>query len=431
MQFYNKIHTFKSEFDITQKLIIILKQYFLNKIFFDNPWDTGSAKEKGGASNDSDKIKNGIDKMFEFINNGKKNDKNSTNGGGGYGSIFNMLKLVLVALLVGWLSTGFYTIEQDQEGVVLRLGKYNRTSLPGLNWKFPDPVEMVEKISVTRLNKEFIGLKASSDNFDSRKASLDLKADATIEQAGLPESQILTSDENIIEMHFFVQWRIKDAKNYLFNIRDDGTESTVRSAAQSAMQEVIGLTKLYDALSEQRQVIEAQAKQILQSTLDLYGSGVEITSLGILYSYVAPEVRDAYRDIQSAKADKERYINQAYSYRNDILPKARGEAQSIVEQASGYKSARISEAHGESARFLSLYEQYRKSKSVVRNKMYLETMEKIYAEANKIVTDKNAAATVPILGTQAFSSILSAEKMNAILNNNNYIPSNLQPEGQK
>ena len=358
--------------------------------------------------------------MNDFINGSQNNQENQSaaqdkNSKTPFKGLF---KLVLFLMLFGWLSTGFYTIEQDQEGVVLRLGQYSRTSLPGLNWKFPDPIEVVEKVSVTRLNKEFIGLKAvNNDNFDPRRMPLDSRdSDTAIDQVALPESQILTSDENIIEMHFFVQWRIKDSKDYLFNVRDDRAGNTVRAAAQSAIQEVVGLNKLYDALSEQRQIIEEQAKKTLQNTLDLYKSGVEITSLGILYSYVAPEVRDAYRDIQSAKADKERYINQAYSYRNDILPKARGEAQSIVEQAAGYKSARISEALGESARFLSLYEQYRKSRSVVRNKMYLETMEKIYADANKIVTDKNAAATIPILGTQAFSSILAAEKLSPILN---------------
>ncbi len=363
---------------------------FLNTLHaFQNPWNEEKPKtRKDGVDYETDIINDTIKKVFR--NKGNFSDNK-------YNKLPKILSFLLFGIpILAWLSTGFYTVDIDQQGVVTRFGKYHRVSDPGLHYKLPDPVEIVEKVSVTRINKEFIGIKNADKtaagasifgNFnvsDSNKQQQD-KSDISIPE----ESQMLTGDENIIDLHLFVQWLIKNPRDYLFNIRDDSGENTVRSGAESAIRQVIGTVKLYDALSEQRQDIEQKAKAILQQTLDSYNSGIEVTSLGILYSYVPAEVKDAYRDIQSAKADKEREINQAYSYRNDIIPKARGEAQSIIAESKSYKDSVILRATGESEKFNTIFTQYAKSKEVTRKRLYIETMEDVMQKSKKIIIDVN------------------------------------------
>lgn len=349
----------------------------MRRSFFDNPWEVGPDLSKK-AEKESGPVKTSHNGNFKNFQAPAK------------------LAWVLAALLLlGWLSTGFYTVRTEQQGIVIRLGKYNRISYPGLNYKLPDPIETVEKVSVTRVNREFIGVRYSTDIHGSDTAS---KNDVP------EESQMLLGDENIIDMHFFVQWRIKDPKAYVFNINDISSDSTVKSAAESAMRQVIGVTKLYDALSEQRQGIEQKAKAILQGELDKYGSGIEVTSLGILYSYVPSEVRDAYRDVQAAKADKEREINEAYSYRNDILPRARGEAQAKLSAATAYKEQLVSEATGEARAFENVYRQYATAKSITKTKMYVEMMERIMRDTKKVIIDKRSGVTtLPIVSQKIWA----------------------------
>lgn len=342
-------------------------------------------------------LKKGRTKIMDFLSS-----KNDSGGGFQYGSkpgvagkswgwIFFII-IILFALLA-WLSTGFYTIDTDEQGVVIRFGRYNRISTPGLNWKLPSPVETVEKVSVTRINKEVIGFKASQN----QRAPAQESADDSI---SIPkESQMLTGDENIMDLHFSVQWYIKDPSRYLFNIRDDIGENTIRVASESAMRQVVGLAKISEALSEQRQGIEHKAKAILQNMLDSYNSGIEVVSLGILYSYVAPEVRDAYRDIQSAKADKEREINQAQAYKNDIIPRARGSAQAIIQEAMAYKDSVVARAQGEAERFSAVVAQYQKAKDVTRKNMYINTMEQVLKNKEKVLIDKRITGngTIPVI----------------------------------
>ncbi len=383
-------------------------KYMLNKFLnifnaFQNPWED----EKPRHSNNNDDIQNIVRKSKEKINQifGSNGKGDGTNGSDPK-KVARIALLLLVGLpLLGWLSTGFYTVDLDQQGVVTRFGRYNRISDPGLNYKLPDPIELVEKISVTRINKEFIGIRSSVErsssssvssifgNNSSSSSDKQEKADLSIPE----ESQMLTGDGNIIDLHFFVQWHVKNPKDYLFNIRDDAGESTVRSSAESAIRQVIGTVKLYEALSDQRQSIEQKTRVILQQMLDSYGSGISITSLGILYSYVPPEVRDAYRDIQSAKADKEREINQAYSYRNDIIPKARGEGQAVISEAKAYKDAVVLRAAGESEKFNTIYAQYTKAKDVTRKRLYIETMEDVMLKTKKIIVDSNSKGLLQMM----------------------------------
>lgn len=340
---------------------------------FENPWDDQEKEVKHSSKTQE-----------------RKDNKNPLNLDG---NVKFILLIVIVLPLLAWLSTGFYTVNPDQEGVIVRFGKYHSTTQPGLRYKFPDPIDKVIKISVTTINRELIGARIqSSSDFVNR--TTDDKNKVNIPE----ESQMLSGDENIIDMHFFVQWRIKNAYNYVFKTRDSMDSNTLRLSAESAMREVIGRVKLNDAISEQRQDIEKQVKIILQKMLDEYQTGIEVVNLGILYSYVPSEVKDAYRDIQAAKADKEREINQAYAYRNDILPKARGTVFTILEEAKGRKEAIISEAKGHANKFNSVRSEYQLAPEVTKKRIYIDTMESILSEKNKILMSKGVTGSaLPLL----------------------------------
>lgn len=364
---------------------------------FHNPWDDDKKKEELEKA-----FKKGQEKIVEFL--GKKSSK--SNKGGVFNNFdflpFNLpitkiLIIILLAIIAAWLSTGFYTVQPDEEAVVMRFGKYSRTGVPGLNYKLPSPIETVEKVSVTRIRKEEIGFRSSGRRITSREQLLE----STVSN----ESQMLTTDENIIDINFEVQWIISDVKKFLFNVRDLTNDSsreaisvnTVKGVAESAMREIIGLTKITDVLAEERSKTEQDAKTLMQNMLDTYDMGVNIVRVQLLRVDPPQEVIDAYRDVQNAKQDKEREINQAYAYRNDILPRARGEAENITQDAEAYKNSVIAKATGEAKRFETIYEQYKSAKDVTRKRMYLETMEQILDGVDKIVLDKNASNLIPFL----------------------------------
>jgi membrane protease subunit HflK len=362
---------------------------------FENPWDN---KNKPGKEELDEIIKKGQQRLLDFLN--QKNHKNNRNGFGGgndsgtpdFSKFLNskLIITVLLVLTVMWLSTGFYTVQPDEEAVVLRFGKYSRTAPSGLNYRLPYPIEKVMKVSVTRVNKEEIGFQSSGKRITNRQELLE----NTISE----ESQMLTTDENIVDINFEVQWVIVDAKKFLFNVRDLYNENTVKSTAESAMREVIGLAKITDVLAEERSKTEQSTKILLQSILDSYDMGVNIVRVQLLRVDPPQEALDAYRDVQNAKQDKEQEINKAFAYRNDIVPRARGEAEKVIQEAEGYKKKVIADAQGEAERFNSVYEQYKKAKDVTRKRMYLETMEEILRGMDKIILDKSSTKnTVPYL----------------------------------
>lgn len=287
------------------------------------------------------------------------------------------------------LSTGFFTVNADEEGIIMRFGKYEKEVAAGLNYKLPYPIEMVEKVSVKRIKKDIIG-KFSNDV----SLGLNINKNNENDMSYSKESQMLTGDENIIDMHFYIQWKIFNAKDYLFNIKDNKTENIVRSAAESVMRQVVSEVTLSEALSEKRLFIEYEVKNNLQMIMNSYNSGIKIVNVGILYSYVGPEVRDAYRDVQSAKADRERFINQAQAYRNEVIPRARAEAATIVEKAIAYKESIVSKAQGETNKFEKIFRSYIMNKEITKKRMYLDTMEKIYLNSNKYIFDKDLSKTL-------------------------------------
>ena len=361
---------------------------------FNNPWDDDK------TDNIDDLFRKSQDKFKKMFQQGS----GSNNGGDDFGKFFTKkyIGIALSGLVAIWLASGFYTVQPDEEGVVMTFGKYTRTTAPGLNYKLPNPIETVTKVSVTRVNKEEIGFRSSGKRITTRQELLQ----STVSS----ESQILTTDENIVDINFEVQWMISDAKSYLFNVYDQGNENTVKSVAESAMREVIGLTKITDVLAEERSKIEQDAKRLMQSMLDNYGIGVRVMRVQLLRVDPPQDVIDAYRDVQNAKQDKEREINKALSYRNDIVPRARGESEKIVLDAEAYKQKVIAEALGDSQRFLSIYEQYKNAKDVTRKRMYLETMEEVLSGLDKIIMDKSATGgAVPYLSLSEISKPKAAD----------------------
>lgn len=310
--------------------------------------------------------------------------------------------LGLVALLV-WLASGFYRVQPDQQGVVLRFGAYNRTTLPGLNYHIPWPVERALTPAVTRIERTEIGFRGAAEPSDAvfrgpaGRGALPGRG-AAGGDAGrdvAEESLMLTGDENIIDINSSVFWRIRDAGDYLFNTRNPN--NTVKSAAESVMREVIGRTPIQPALTEARARIEQAVMTGTQAILDQYKAGVEITQVQLQKVDPPNAVIDSFRDVQRANTDAERMRNEAESYRNDIVPRARGEAARLTAEAEGARQGLVAEASGQAQRFLSVYQAYQVAKDVTLRRLYIETMQEILTKTPSVVVDDRLQGIVPFL----------------------------------
>jgi membrane protease subunit HflK len=304
-------------------------------------------------------------------------------GGGGGTKGLALLGVVLVAV---WAASGFFRVDPDEQGIVMRFGAYHRWVGPGLNYHIPWPIESATTPRVTRINRVDVGFRAAPDTPVTRPAP----ARDVIE-----ESLMLTGDENIIDIDFAVFWRIRDAGKFLFNTRNP--EATVKSAAESVMREMIGRTPIQPALTEARAQIETQVRTGAQAILDQYDAGVEITQVQLLNSQPPAAVIDAFIDVQRAGADRERARNEAESDRNNIIPRARGEAERMVQEAQGYRESQIARARGEAQRFLSVLAAYQVAQDITTRRMYLETMEEILRRNPKVLVDDRLQGLVPFL----------------------------------
>ncbi len=303
----------------------------------------------------------------------------------------NVVLILLAVILFIWLASGFYIVQEGEQGAVTRFGKFVRISTAGANYHIPYPLEAVAKVKVDRIQKEEIGFRSSSTT--NTITSFNRGA---VKKLLPEESLMLTGDENIADINFFVQWRVSNISEYLYNVNN--VKDTVRSAAESAMREIIGHSTIAEAQTEGRAKVEESAKSLLQKTLDEYQTGVIIENLHLLKVDPPAEVIDAFRDVQTARADKERRINQAEAYRNDILPRARGEAAKIVQEAEGYKGQVVEMAKGEARKFREIYTQYVQAQDVTKKRMYLETMETILKDKNKVIlSSKMNKSMVPYL----------------------------------
>jgi membrane protease subunit HflK len=301
--------------------------------------------------------------------------------GGGRGIV-----LVIAAIAVVWLASGFYRVQPGEQGIELLFGRFAKITAPGLNYWFPGPVGDVIKTNVERTNQITIGFRTASE-FDRGGGTRDVPK----------ESLMLTADQNIIDVDFVVQWRIKDAAGYRFNIRDP--EATVKIAAESAIREVMGQTMLEDALTIKRQEVDQKTKDLLQSILDSYRSGVVIAEVKQLKVDPPAEVIDAFNDVQRARQDKERSVNEALAYRNDIVPRAKGEAERVIQQAIAYKEKLTREAEGEAKRFLSVFDAYKQGEQVTTRRLYLERLQQVLGSTEKVIIDPQGTGSgvVPYL----------------------------------
>jgi modulator of FtsH protease HflK len=308
---------------------------------------------------------------------------------GGWGSGRGIL-FVLFALIIIWGVSGFYRVEPNEEGVVLRFGAFDRVTTPGLRYHLPAPIESVLTPKVTDINVIDIG-------FHPNPGAPSVRGRAQGATEVPEESLMLTGDENIVDINFTVFWRIKNAEEYLFRIRNPGV--TVKAAAESAMREVIGSTEIARAFAEGRAKIESDTQSLTQHILDSYFAGILITQVQLQKVDPPGPVLDAFRDVQSAKIDLNTAINQAQAYANDVVPRAHGDAARIVQQGEAYRQQVVLQSQGDAARFLSVYQSYKAAEDVTARRLYIETMEDILKGANKIVLDKAAAGSgvVPYL----------------------------------
>ena len=300
---------------------------------------------------------------------------------GGRGLIFLLLLVVVV-----WFGSGFYRVQPDEQGVVMRFGAYAYWTPPGLHWHLPWPIESVELPTVTRINRTEIGFRSGSGIEGSRdSASRDV----------LAESLMLTGDENIIDIDVAIFWRINDAAAFLFNTANP--EGLVRGVAESSMREVIGRTPIQPALGPLRGQIEGDVLKQTQEILDLYKAGVEITQVQLQKVDPPNAVIESFRDVQRANTDAERMRNEAESYRNDIVPRARGDAARIVAEGQGAKAASVAQANGQAQRFESVLRAYQAAKNITLRRMYLDTMTDVLTHGQPLVIDDKLKGLVPFL----------------------------------
>ena len=288
---------------------------------------------------------------------------------------------VIIGLIVLWLATGIYIVGPDEVGVVRTFGKFTRVVQSGLNWKFPAPIEVVNTPKVTEVKRIEIGFRTLK-NGQYRSVE--------------KESLMLTGDENIVDAEMIVQYKIKDPVAYLFRIV--GPELTVREAAEASLRTVVGRNKIDETLTTGKFTIQEETKSQLQSILDKYNSGIHVVAVQLQDVSPPKEVIGAFKDVASAKEDKNRMINQAEGYRNDVIPKARGEGEAMIRDAEGFKESRIKRAEGDAAKFTTILKEYRKAKSITEKRLYLETMEKVLPDIEKIIVpDKDSGNMLNLL----------------------------------
>ncbi len=330
------------------------------------PW--GSGPQQPGGSRPPD--------LEEFLRRSQDKLRSWLPGNlGGRG--IALIALVAVAL---WGFSGFFRVEPDELGVVLRFGKFVREAQPGLNYHLPYPIESAITPQALRVNKIDIG-------FDTRRGTT---------MRDVPEeSLMLTGDENIVDVDFSVLWKVKPTQvgDYLFNVQNP--EGTVKAVAESAMREVIGQSNIQPILTGARQTIETAVQALLQKTLDDYGAGIQVQQVQLQKVDPPDQVIDSFRDVQAARSDLERLQNEAETYANRVVPEAKGRVSKIVQDAEAYRAQTVADANGQTSRYSQIYDQYKKAPDVTRERMYLETMERVLGGADKTIIDTGPQSAGP------------------------------------
>lgn len=338
------------------------------------PWGGGSGGGGGGTPPD----------LEDILRRSQDRLRNIMPGGdiGGRGIVLGLLGLIVL-----WLMTGWYIVRPNEVGLNLRFGQYIGKTGEGLNYNWPYPIGSVLKPQVTNVITTEVGFRTVEAVRTSRQTDV------------AEESLMLTGDENIVDIDVIVQWQIDPAapENYVFNIQDPA--GTVKAVAESAMREIVGRRNIQPVLTTDRAAIETEVRQLMQETLDGYEAGVQIRLVQLQKVDPPQQVIDAFRDVQAARADQERLRNEAETYRNRVVPEARGRSAQLVQAAEAYKEQTVAEAFGQASRFSAVYEQYRLAPEVTRERLFLETMERVLAGSDKIILDQNTGGpgVVPYL----------------------------------
>lgn len=355
----------------------------------DNPWETDLPPEPWEQGGEAVR-KTPIDpvKVAKFPNI-KKEFK------------FPEIKTALLLLVLLWLASGFYQVQPSEQGVVLRFGKYVDTTDAGLHYHLPYPVETVIKVNVTQERSINLGVAEAVDiqprYYNAKHSNLVMNSNSSVPLNSFTESHMLTGDENIVDINLTVVWKIKDAKDYLFNVRSP--DVTVRVAAQSVLREIVGQSEMQPIITGDRGKVEEETKAELQKVLDDFGAGIVIVRVKLQKADPPKQVVDAFNEVQRAKADMERFKNEAEAYRNEVLPKAKGEAVKRTQDAEAYKQAVVNKAKGDAERFTSVYNAYKQGRDVTSKRLYLETMEDIFSKSDTVVIDPSAKGSnvLPVL----------------------------------
>jgi membrane protease subunit HflK len=366
------------------------------------PWGSGPQSSGPTPPDLEDLLRRSQDKLRTVLPGGQF-------GGRGFAL------LALVGILL-WGFSGFFRVEPDELGVVLRFGKPVREVKPGLNYHLPYPIESALTPKALRVNKIDVGMRV-----------VEGRSGPTIRD--LPEeSLMLTGDENIVDVDFSVFWVVKpEAKgveNYLFNIQNP--EGTVKAVAESAMREVVGRSDIQPILTGARQNIETAVQELMQRILDSYGAGIQITQVQLQKVDPPTQVIDAFRDVQAARADLERAQNEARTYANRVVPEARGRVAQITQGAEAYREQTVAEAQGQTARFLQIYDEYKKAPAVTRQRLYLETMERLFGGTDKIILDTGSGG-----GAGGGQSVVPVLPLNELVRPRAAAPAPAQPQARQ
>ena len=356
------------------------------------PWnEPGKDKDPWGQRNDNgppdlDEVLNNFKKKLNgVLGGGRRGGSGGIPGGGGSNDMSGLMLLALIAVTVVWLLSGIYIVDEGKRGVETRFGARTDMTMPGPHWRLPWPIDAVEQVDVE-------GIRTTNHN-----------------------SQMLTEDENIVALSLAVQYNVKDAQAYVFEVRDPDT--TLRQAVETAIREVVGRNTMDFIITEGRAEIAVETKRIMQEILDDYNTGLNVLQVNLNEAQPPEEVQDAFADAIKAREDEQRIINEANAYRNDIVPKARGDAQSMLEDAEAYRTRVLKSSQGETERFNQLLAEYKRAPEVTRQRLYLETIEHVMANNPKVVIDVPNGNNLTYLPLDKLISQPGSNQRNSSMNN--------------
>src|SRR5258708_5811198 len=312
-------------------------------------------------------------------------------GGGGGSNVGNAvgggIVFVILLIVAVWLASGFYIVDEGWRGVVLRLGKYLETTQPGPRWHIPYPIESVERVNVSNVKSVEVGYRGNPKNKQPQEALM------------------LTDDENIVDVQFAVQYTLKSPEDWLFN--NKSPDDNVLQAAETAIREVVGKSKMDFVLSQGRSEVSSRVKILMQQILDRYKTGINITTVNLQNVQAPEQVLPAFEDVVRSQQDRERFRNEGQAYANDVVPKARGIAARLIEEANGYRQSVISTAQGDASRFRQILAEYEKAPQVTRERIYLDTMQQVFSATSKVVVDQKGGQNLLMLPLERIMQMAS------------------------